>query len=890
MTSGRRSAASRHRSTLCALVVVVALSTWVKVDAAPPVRALPFGEQDAHAVTEALIANHPEVGLDIRHVAVLSLEATGTPPGDTGAEEGVDAVPYVFDRPLRITLRIHASADQVGRLVLKDPRGREVACLEAAGVRAAADGESTVDREADRIRSAKRRAARCVQAPSVHVHPGAYLLEVHHARKGQADAPTQRVFVRPRFETTTAGATAPRLEPEARVTLEASGNCENCDFAKAVLDGQDFSGLTLTGSSFASASLVQTKFIRAVLQGCDFRGPSPLRDVNYFTHRNVLETDFTGADLTGARFDGVFGSDSIFAGATLDETTWGPRTTGIPLSGDTEVYGASMIGSDFTGASIKLATFNGAYLDGAVFDAATVEAGFQTSGIARSLPGFGFTVGTNGLLYTSCVGCSFKGATIPGSTFDGADLTQAVFSNAVITTTTFNGAKLTNATLTQAQLNDVSLFGTTLTGVDLTAIAAGSTIRSDFSGDLTGANLSDVNFTGFDLSAADLSHAILSSQALASLGGAVLSDGLSRGVTLAGMTFPANFAGFQGKDLRFADLAGITLTGAVLTNAKLAHANLTGAIMTGANLGGADLTNATLSDASLGSAQLQHATLAGGVLQGTILDFANLDGANLLGAHLNKSPSSGVGASLGGAFLRNANLASANLSAANFSSANFYSSICAGTTGCECSAESWDPTSPTCATAVGATMTGTVFTGAYLAGVDMSGATPQAAHFDGAVLVGVSFAGAVLTEDLNGDQTLFTGAFLQGVDFTNALVTGAEFTSAYVDLNSAQGATMAFLLDGTHTSFTGYWGTAQAPACVQVLYNSPTALPPVTDGSNLCPDGVTRGPCSSSDWQSPHTPISNAVPPSSVCEPGTCHCTLPPSNTPVEPDLKWILG
>ena len=44
-------------------------------------------------------------------------------------------------------------------------------------------------------------------------------------------------------------------------------------------------------------------------------------------------------------------------------------------------------------------------------------------------------------------------------------------------------------------------------------------------------------------------------------------------------------------------------------------------------------------------------------------------------------------------------------------------------------------------------MTATVFTGAYLSGVDMSGSTLQAAEFDdGAVLVGANFTGATLSE------------------------------------------------------------------------------------------------------------------------------------------------
>jgi uncharacterized protein YjbI with pentapeptide repeats len=281
--------------------------------------------------------------------------------------------------------------------------------------------------------------------------------------------------------------------------------------------------------------------------------------------------------------------------------------------------------------------------------------------------------------------------------------------------------------------------------------------------------------------------------------------------------------------------------------------------------------------------------LSGAVLQGAILDFADLDGANLLGAHLNKSPITLAAASLEGAFLRNANLAQADLSGAILTDANFYSTLCVGSGGCQCPPAGWSPARPTCASAVGATMTGTIFGGAYLSGVDLSSATPQGAQFGGAVLVGVNFTGANLSEDPNGTRTAFTGAFLQGVNFDNADVADADFTSAYVDVTSAEGATMAFLLGSSHTKFTGYWQTPGTPPCLQVTYNASTTLPSIASG-NICPDGHlgqgSNGACTPTQWQSPSTPISQAQPPSSVCQPAGCQCTLDGSAIPV--DLQWL--
>ncbi len=849
MTSGtRRHSGLRRWATWAAGILVLLVGVRNGEGAPLPIKLL-FGERDPHAVTETFISQHPEAALDIRQVAILSLGPAGTPEGDTGTEEGMDRVPYVFDRWLRIRLRLDASADQVGRLVLNDGTGHTVACLERRAGRTTGTG--------------RRLAVWCPGrshpgATGVLVRPGSYALEVHHARKGQANAPVQRVFVRSRLRSrfvasSASGAAreAPRPNAGAAVTLEASANCENCDFSNSILASEDFSGAALSGSTFIGAFMLQTNFSGAVMQGCLLTGPSP---VGFTADTRVDQTTFSGADLTGAHFDGVKGDGANFTGAILDETTWGPQRVGTLLFTQDATYPAIMTNSTFNGAKVRNAIFNGALLDGSTFASATIVAGFQAFGVALSLPPFDlpFPNVSGGYLQTWCQRCRFDGATILGSTFDGVNLTSATFVDAVITSTTFNvdsigrPADLSHAVLTGAHLDGVDLFGTKLTGVDLTVIAAGFVIHSDFSGDVTGANLSDVDFTGFDLSHANLSAAILSAQSVATLGGAKLSDGTAHGITLVGAAFPVGFGGFQGKDLRYA--------------------NLTGATLTEANLGGANLANA--------------------ILQGAVLTFANLDGANLFGAHLNKSAT--VAARLDGAFLRNVNLGFANLSGANLENANFYSSICVGGAGCECPPEGWSPTSPTCASAVGATMTATVFTGAYLGGVDMSSSTPQAAHFDqGAVLVGVNFTGAILSEDPNGNPTLFTGAFLQGVNFTDASVQGADFANAYVDVTSGNGATMTFLLDSNHTAFAGYWGTAAAPACVEVTYNGPTTLPP-TDSSNICPDGVT-GPCSETVWQSPHTPIGNAQPPSSVCSPGSCQCTLPGGGS-VEPDFKWVIG
>ncbi|MFF3336625.1 pentapeptide repeat-containing protein [Streptomyces sp. NPDC002888] len=80
-------------------------------------------------------------------------------------------------------------------------------------------------------------------------------------------------------------------------------------------------------------------------------------------------------------------------------------------------------------------------------------------------------------------------------------------------------------------------------------------------------------------------------------------------------------AGFQGVDLRRAQLTGTWLAGAVLIDALLHQADLRGALLWHARLDGADLR----------ATDLTGADLTGAVLKGTRLDQADLRGADLTG-------------------------------------------------------------------------------------------------------------------------------------------------------------------------------------------------------------------------------------------------------------------
>lgn len=100
-------------------------------------------------------------------------------------------------------------------------------------------------------------------------------------------------------------------------------------------------------------------------------------------------------------------------------------------------------------------------------------------------------------------------------------------------------------------------------------------------------------------------------------------------------------------DLSGADLSGINLSNAILTavsltNANLSYANLSGAYMRGAYFFGANLSNSILNDADLISVHFEYANLESASLKGSSLWGSNLEGANLSYADLTAANISGA--------------------------------------------------------------------------------------------------------------------------------------------------------------------------------------------------------------------------------------------------------
>lgn len=529
------------------------------------------------------------------------------------------------------------------------------------------------------------------------------------------------------------------------------------------------------------------------------------------------------------------GEVALFHGCNYDNTqgTWVVRANlpdvnnigySSPFLGTRELLGQSTtnvsirLGPGTVASFYGLTGYRAPFLN--VGEDTSCTSALSTFSSIKITPARDFIVATN-----RCTNCNLFGVDL-----SDLDLSRGVFSGS-----TFVGADLTN------------------TDFELTALD-----RATFSLPYTSTVLVNTDFTDAYLDSANFQSADLSQTNFRSTEGIAVSSFSARPnlskATLDLYTFlPSDWRWLNLDGAIINGVAGATLSTTAnpldLSGAVLNNVNLSSVILDGANLGCTSdpLDGSTvctqLNHTTLTKASLRRVSLAHALLQGADLNSANLDGANLFAANLSGSETSQLSATLQGAFLRNVNLAQANLTGANLANANFYSTA----TATACNSTAADGFLITCASAVNAKLKNTVFTGAYLAGVDFSGSTPQSANFSGAYLAGSHFTNANLTQDTpTGLRTDFTKAWLQGATFNNANVTGANFASAVADLTSSRGATLPVQLGSDHLTFPNYTALG-TPGCVAFTYSSATVVP-TTDSSNLCPDG-NFGPCSMAQWQ-----------------------------------------
>lgn len=469
-------------------------------------------------------------------------------------------------------------------------------------------------------------------------------------------------------------------------------------------------------------------------------------------------------------------------------------------------------------------------------------------------------------------GHDYHGLSLTLCNFSRQDLTKADFRNAVLTAVSFLRADLTGADFSGAVMHDS---GNAVQPVDFSFSNLNGTrfVGTRFLGPTY---FTYARLTCADFSQTDLEHgqAIFGDEALTivatpvcrtmfhgttmncefiaqwgqlDLGGANVGACASQLQTAAGASSGHDFSG------------GI-YTGVVFDKLDLSRSRWSGAALEGASFNGATLDGATgldaasgkparLSAASFVQASVQHVDLGAAQLYGADFTQANLSESRLSGAYLEadghavpKIPA----ARFDGARLKNVDLSGAKLGGVSFRNASFYGSFAGAAPSFPCQVTAGARNrvgtfTNGCATASGADLSDTDFTGAYLYGVDFSGSgtTAYGTHFKAAILVGASFEGTSFAS--NGAVAPdFSGALLQGTTFSaNARLLRATLTNAFLDFGAATNSfafnVVNLLLGPEYTRFRG--GSGKASTCVQALYGAFSVVP--SNVSMTCPNGAS---------------------------------------------------
>lgn len=702
---------------------------------------LPDTEASPRAYTDAWLAANPGALARLSHLIVLRSDGPLTQV-DPGAGVRVTRLPYHVDRPVTVELSIHASARPVARLELRHESGALVALHER--------GDAPI---------------RAVLVP------GGHALEVHHAAPAPAaasgtdaksalaaapGAPSAAVRLAAADPPATLFLRASANPSTATVSIEASGDCPGCNFSNADLSGYDFQDKDLRGSLFLNARLVDTVFRGALLTKALLVGT------------NVAAA---GADFSRSR---ASGRATLLDGASLDLRV--EQCCEAMNFNEANLSSADLIDARMTRSSFVDANLSNTLLAGTSFAGSDLR-GAILDGAAFMGPGHD---------NTNFAGTRLSGASPISGRIASMARVDATFQN-------FNALDLQGVDLSGATLRDATFTGTNLRQVRL----VNATPATLFSGqNLSGTDFSGADFAGLDLSQANLAGATLSADTR--FEGATLTDGVGRGINLAGnQTLPALFAHLKGKDLRFANLSGM----------------------------------------SLYQADLQGVDLSGAQLVGANLSFANLKGARLVGARLGSAPgSSGTVTRLQGAYMPDVDLTDADLRSADLSGAHLYG-ISRPVSLARAQLDS--------AVLAGAILSGTQFTGslndavltsAVLVNADFSGANLTNAKFDSAYLQGASFASA---------------ASVTGVSLNNAAVSTAPGAWSYTEQDGSPvtygfGATVlgALATSGVGSCPNGQFGPCTGaklvpvasgpfppqPACIPLPPKYDNCLPPKPPG------------------------------------------------------------
>ena len=390
----------------------------------------------------------------------------------------------------------------------------------------------------------------------------------------------------------------------------------------------------------------------------------------------------------------------------------------------------------------------------------------------------------------------FTACDLSGEDWRGITATNALFDNSNLAGTDFTGANLAGADFRKA----LSLAGTIFDFTQVATLRGARFNATLYQTDLSAMDLGDVDFTGSHLTGTKLRDNDLW----------VAKFGSPPGWS----TDPQNLTDLSGSTIDYEQM-GLhwSFTNLTLTDIRQVPKDLTGLKAVCTTMPGRSFAGCNLADADLNHADLRACVFSEANLTSAILSGAWLQGDDDYRAAL-----------LDGAIMVDTDLSSANLTNTNLSSVYFYN---------------------TNATVAKATLVGTVFTNAYLLGLNFSDVKDglcTGVNFDEACLVNVDFTGTNMSAH-GGKPCTFYKACLQGADFTQANLDGADLIDAAV----AQTA------GSINVTYLGGW--PPTPRSHDISYQPTLGVPAATTPNTICPS-QEKGPCAGSKLDSPEAPTS----------------------------------
>lgn len=218
----------------------------------------------------------------------------------------------------------------------------------------------------------------------------------------------------------------------------------------AVLDCADFGEATLAGASLAKASLASTKLCGLDLTGIDFSGAAG------------MYADFTGSTLTGAVFREAQLPRAIFTKAEVGRVDFSKALLGAATFETTRAAGANFadadltnfrsgLKADFTGAVFDRVQATGSIWRGVVLDGSS----FARGSFARAL----FEdASLKGAVFDRCdlLQAGFEDAILEGAILTNANMMRANFTGANLIRAQLDGSSLYEAIFRDTQLEGAS--------------------------------------------------------------------------------------------------------------------------------------------------------------------------------------------------------------------------------------------------------------------------------------------------------------------------------------------------------------------------------------------------------------------------------------------------